>query len=72
MALDTRPCSKCGQQFPRELLTVKRVVFYEFGKNGRMIKSRTAGWLCPQHRDEDADWIAEPYEQQRKAIKEAT
>lgn len=71
MALNERPCSKCGQKFPRELLTVKRVTFHEFGKNGRMIKSRTSAWLCPKHRDEDPDWIAEPYEQQRK-VKEAT
>lgn len=65
MPLTERPCSKCGNSFDRDELTVKRIAFYKFGKNGKMIKSRTVGWLCPGCLQSDGHWSAEPYEQQK-------
>ncbi len=55
-------CSSCGKNPGNpDLLVVKKVMFQELGVNPRTLKSRTAGWLCPQCIAKDPDWKRPPY-----------
>lgn len=51
-------CTKCGQDTPREKLTVKRVSFQTMGVGFRTLKSKVVGWLCPVCREADDLWNA--------------
>lgn len=39
-------CTDCGKMTPRDKLLTKKVSFSTLGSDGKMIKSRTVGWLC--------------------------
>lgn len=54
-------CTECGSDSTREQLTVKKVSFLEMGLNGRTLKSRVVGWLCPSCVNKDADFNREPW-----------
>lgn len=55
-------CTRCGEVptkegvEPRDLLTVKKILFVEMGAGGRSIRSRVADWLCPSCVVADPDW----------------
>lgn len=55
-------CSVCGAEKKREPgkhvegLTIKRVQFAQIGYKGRLLRSRTIGWLCDPCRESDEDW----------------
>jgi len=49
-------CSSCKREQERGQLTVKRAIFQDFGRSGRVIRSRVAAWLCPDCREKDVDW----------------
>ena len=49
-------CNKCGNDTPRDLLTVKKVLFVEMGAGGRTIRSRVESWLCPPCTKADLAW----------------
>lgn len=39
-------CTVCHKPTDRSNLVVRRIGYYLMGARGRMIKSRTDGWLC--------------------------
>lgn len=41
-------CTKHGGEVPRELLTVKKILFTEMGAGGRTQRARVVAWLCPE------------------------
>lgn len=49
-------CSKCGREFKRDQLTVKRIIFQLLGSRGRALRSRNVEWLCPVCLDQDPVW----------------
>lgn len=49
-------CMKCKTECERDDLTVKRSVFARMGAGGRVIKSRTLGFLCPSCLAGDRDF----------------
>lgn len=59
-------CTRCGTipvhrdgpevAEPRDLLTVKKILFVEMGAGGRSLRSRVADWLCPACVAGDPDW----------------
>lgn len=55
-------CMECRQETPRDKLTVKQAVFKVIGKGGRVIRSRTTGFLCPPCLEQDDDWNRKPYD----------
>lgn len=64
-------CTRCGTEpaangmLPRELLTVKKVLFVEMGAGGRTLKSRVLDWLCPSCVVGDPDYKLPGWEHQR-------
>lgn len=54
-------CTNCGQYTERELLTVKKVVFTEMGSGGKVLKSRTIGWLCNDCIEDDEHYNLDAY-----------
>lgn len=38
-------CTNCGQKCERDQLVTVQVRFYELGSNGKLLKTRTIGWL---------------------------
>lgn len=49
-------CNMCGSSTPRELLTVKKVLFLEMGPGAKTIRSRVDSWLCPECTKSDSHW----------------
>ena len=49
-------CTECERSTDRKLLTVKKVMFQEMGSNARVLKTRTAAWLCPSCLNKDREW----------------
>lgn len=49
-------CGECGREYPRDKLTVKRVVFQTMGEAGKTLRSRTLKWLCVTCLDADEDF----------------
>jgi hypothetical protein len=49
-------CGPCQKEFPKELLTAKRVQFRELGTDGRVLKSRVTAWLCPECLEADPEY----------------
>lgn len=62
-----KQCTACGEMFPRDDMTAKRVEFTTIGTKGkwRRIKSRTVAHLCDACREKDSDWNVKPYSHQR-------
>lgn len=58
-------CTVCNTEQPRNLLTVKKVLFLEMGVGARTLRSRVVGWLCPPCVAKDADYNAPSYEHQK-------
>lgn len=58
-------CSKCQREVGRENLVVQRVQFLTIGVNGKLLKTRTVGWVCRNVEnaclDTDPNWLAERY-----------
>lgn len=53
-------CTACGKRKKREQLTVKKVLFQHFGRNGQVLRSRVSAWLCEECKNKDIDWNREP------------
>jgi predicted RNA-binding Zn-ribbon protein involved in translation (DUF1610 family) len=49
-------CTSCGMEQERSRLSVKRIQFLTFGRSPKVLRSRTAAWLCPDCRERDVDW----------------
>lgn len=49
-------CMCCNQLKAREELTTKRAVFYAMGRAGRMVRSRTIGFICSVCLEQDPHW----------------
>lgn len=44
-------CDLCGKRWPRadrDMVAAKVAQFRDIGEGGKVIKSRTVGWLCKQ------------------------
>jgi hypothetical protein len=58
-------CGVCGRAVGRENLVVQRTQFLEMGINGKLLKTRTRGWICRNVEnnclDKDAEWKADRY-----------
>lgn len=54
-------CSVCRQQYPKTHLRVKRCQFKEFGKGGRILRSRDVAYLCIPCMQEDPDYKQPAY-----------
>jgi hypothetical protein len=54
-------CTKCGQSFPKDLLTAKIISFSQIGPKKRVLKSRTVAWLCPEDLKKDEAYNLEPH-----------
>lgn len=54
-------CMSCGRETLRELLTVKKVVFAAMGAGGKIVKSRTLGYLCDECIKNDPEYQLEAY-----------
>lgn len=54
-------CTVCGKRTQRSQLTVKRAIYAEMGRGGKVIRSRTTGWLCSTCRTADPDWRQDVY-----------
>lgn len=52
-------CTSCGKEKKRDMLTVKKVMFLNFGRNGKALRSRVVAWLCDECRAKDKDWAQE-------------
>lgn len=46
----------CGRETLRDLLTVMKVVFTEMGQGGKILRSRTVGWLCDECVEKNDYW----------------
>lgn len=64
-------CGKCGNSTPRDLLTVKKVLFVEMGAGGKTIRARVDGWLCPPCVKDDTHWNLPSHRQPEERIKPA-
>jgi len=49
-------CSVCQQAKPRADLVAKKISFQEIGRGGKVLKTRTQGWVCKTCVLEDPDW----------------
>lgn len=49
-------CTQCGEERPKEDLTVKKVEFATIGSPFKRLKVRTVAWLCKKCRDGDPAW----------------
>lgn len=54
-------CGVCGKEFFKDLLLAKKMVWVKLGAGGRIIKSRTVIWQCPECRTADPDWNRDAY-----------
>lgn len=60
-------CSTCGERKERNQLKVKKVVFYEMGPGGKMLRSRVVGWICEDNcLPDDPHWNKQPMNFQNK------
>lgn len=55
-------CSACKTDTPRSELTSKIATFKQVGSGGKVIKTRTIGWLCPTCLASDAHWQIEKFD----------
>lgn len=51
----------CQQPKARDELSVKKAVFQKLGPGGRIIRSRSVGWICDTCRELDPDYLREPW-----------
>lgn len=63
-------CTQCGEETPRELLTVKRVAFLEMGEGAKTLRARVVAWLCPICVATDKDWKLEAHHNQKPVIQQ--
>ena len=49
-------CNGCGAPTPRNLLTVKKVIFTSMGAGASTTRARVVAWLCPPCTAKDEEW----------------
>lgn len=58
-------CSRCQREVGRANLVVQRVQYLEIGVSGKLLKTRTTGWVCRDVEDacldKDPHWTADRY-----------
>lgn len=64
-------CANCGKHTPRDLLTVKKVLFLEMGAGGRTIRARVDKWMCPDCVKADPHWNLPSHRQPDERMPEA-
>lgn len=70
MNQNTYTCSKCKLPKKKEVMAVKRAVYYKVGKGaGKFLRSRTVAWLCPPCLEQDEDYLSDPYKYQMEVQK---
>lgn len=54
-------CSACRNEFTKEDLFAKRVIYSHVGRNTKIIRSRTTAWLCEACMNADPDYARDGY-----------
>lgn len=54
-------CTVCKETKDREDLVAKKINFVKLGVGGRLVRSRTKHWLCPECLEDDPDWDLEDF-----------
>lgn len=49
-------CNGCGNPTPRDMLTVKKILFTTMGEGSSTSRSRVESWLCPSCTTKDPGW----------------
>jgi hypothetical protein len=53
-------CMTCNEVKPRDQLLARRVTWFEMGRAGKAVRSRTTGWQCRSCAEKDGDWQRDP------------